>query len=139
MSTFTYPTDQKRLQRILSLDASQLLENSMLQELMMEAESLDAEDSMDRVSDIISYMDEIDTPSTGLTDQQASDTSNLKKISVAGEYSAEYAAGGKSLRLAMQMQTAKQNILKLLDPLGLLHYDRFKRYPYYSCNTYRTI
>lgn len=122
---FSFPTDQARLQKVLNLDRYQLEDGSTLRSLMDAVDDFDSENSTAIADEIVGYLDEIDTPTTGLWALIAADTENVRSVSNAGEYSVVYGDGGSVAKLNMKVKVAKQNILALLDPDGVF-YERDK-------------
>lgn len=112
---FSFPTDQRRLRSILNLDRNQLYEGSVLHALMKDAEAFDAEYTQTTVADILDLMAELDTPTTGLLAQLKA-RSEVSSLSISGEYSVSYGAGGKNTALTSNIQDTKSRIRTLLDP-----------------------
>lgn len=113
--TFSYPADQRRLRSILNLDRNQLYEGSVLHSLMKDAEAFDTEYSETTVAEILVLMTELDTPTTGLLAQLKA-RSEVSSLSISGEYSVSYGAGGKNTALTSNIQDTKSRIRTLLDP-----------------------
>lgn len=112
---FSFPTDQRRLRSIFNLDRNQLYEGSVLHSLMKDAEAFDTEYSETTVAEILVLMTELDTPTTGLLAQLKA-RSEVSSLSISGEYSVSYGAGGKNTALTSNIQDAKSRIRTLLDP-----------------------
>lgn len=112
---FSFPTDQRRLRSILNLDRNQLYEGSVLHSLMKDAEAFDTEYSETTVAEILVLMTELDTPTTGLLAQLKA-RSEVSSLSISGEYSVSYGAGGKNTALTSNIQDTKSRIRTLLDP-----------------------
>ena len=112
---FSFPNDQRRLRSIFNLDRNQLYEGSVLHSLMKDAEAFDVQYTQTTVAEILVLMAELDTASTGLLAQLKA-RSEVSSLSISGEYSVSYGAGGKNAALASNIQDTKSRIRTLLDP-----------------------
>lgn len=112
---FSFPTDQRRLRSIFNLDRNQLYEGSVLHSLMKDAEAFDTQYNQTTVAEILVLMAELDTATTGLLAQLKA-RSEVSSLSISGEYSVSYGAGGKNTALTSNIQDTKSRIRTLLDP-----------------------
>jgi hypothetical protein len=112
---FSFPADQRRLRSIFNLDRNQLYYGSVLHSLMKDAEAFDAQESETTVAEILVLMAELDTDTTGLLAQFKA-RSEISSLSITGEYSVSYGAGGKNSALSANIQDTKSRIRTLLDP-----------------------
>ena len=112
---FSFPADQRRLRSIFNLDRNQLYYGSVLHSLMKDAEAFDAQESETTVAEILVLMAELDTATTGLLAQFKA-RSEVSSLSITGEYSVAYGAGGKNSALSANIQDTKSRIRTLLDP-----------------------
>ena len=112
---FSFPNDQRRLRSIFNLDRNQLYEGSVLHSLMKDAEAFDVQYTQTTVAEILVLMAGLDTASTGLLAQLKA-RSEVSSLSISGEYSVSYGAGGKNAALASNIQDTKSRIRTLLDP-----------------------
>lgn len=112
---FSFPNDQRRLRSIFNLDRNQLYEGSVLHSLMKDAEAFDTQYTQTTVAEILVLMAELDTASTGLLAQLKA-RSEVSSLSISGEYSVSYGAGGKNAALTSNIQDTKSRIRTLLDP-----------------------